>query len=291
MITVYSDNKEIPVNKVEFSDGAITYKLDELSSNPKYISITVDPSTPVNLVREELTMVMECIYELRESGHFSGDANTYLNLEYLPYARADRVFEKGNPNGLHSFLFFLEELGFDEIRASDVHNMQAVELFLDHFITVPFDHLNFVEKTQLQCFKESLPFDDNKDWDLVIAPDKGAVEKAKTISEYLNIPCVFANKKRDISTGKLTEMILPDYDFTGKKVLIPDDIGDGLGTHVWLAELLKDAGASQVDLYVTHLIAPKGLNHLTGKIDKVYCYQTVAGYINKQTVLDFNLGK
>jgi len=37
MITVFSNNKEIPVNKVEFSDGAITYKLDELKPDAKYI--------------------------------------------------------------------------------------------------------------------------------------------------------------------------------------------------------------------------------------------------------------
>ena len=51
MITVFSDNKEIPVNKVEFSDGAITYKLDELNPEARYISINVDPSTKVNLIR------------------------------------------------------------------------------------------------------------------------------------------------------------------------------------------------------------------------------------------------
>ena len=102
---------------------------------------------------------------------------------------------------------------------------------------------------------------------------------------------MFANKVRDVSTGKLTEMNLPEYDFTGKKVLVPDDIFDNGGTLVWLGDLLKKAGAMEVELYITHLIAPNGLKHLTGVIDKVYCYQTVAGYINKQTVLDFNLGK
>lgn len=290
MIKVFSDNREIPVNKVEFSDGAITYKLNELPNDPRYISITVDPSTKVNIVREELTMVMECIYELRESDHFLENVKTHLNIEYLPYARADRVFEKGNPNGLNSFLYFLDELGFDEIRVSDVHNMVAVENF-KYNSCVEFKHLNFVEKSQLQCFKESLPYNFKNDYSVVVAPDKGAVEKAKTISEHLAVPCVFADKKRDLSTGKLTEMILPDYDFTGKKVLIPDDICDRAGTHVWLAELLKKQGAKGVDIYVTHLIAPNGLKHLTGSIDKVYCYQTVAGYINKQTVLDFNLGK
>ena len=290
MITVFSDNKEISVNKVEFSDGAITYKLEDLSPDARYISINVDPSTKVNLVREELTMVMECIYELTKSDHFNKNVELILNLPYLPYARGDRVFEKGNPNPLHSFLWTLVSIeGFDKINICDIHNKDAVDCFIEEFVA-EYD-LNIIEKSQLKCFKESLPYNFNNDYDIVIAPDIGAVEKSKTISEYLNVPCVFANKKRDLSTGKLTDMILPDYDFNGKKVLIPDDIADNAGTHVWLAELLKESGAKEVDLYVTHLIAPKGLKHLTGIIDNVYCYQTVGGYVNKQTVLDFNLGK
>jgi ribose-phosphate pyrophosphokinase len=287
MITVFSDNKEIPVNKVEFSDGAITYKLDQLQPDAKYISVNVGPSTKVNLVREELLMVVECLYELTQIGHFNNNVKLYLNLPYLPYARADRVFEKGNPHGLKSFLYSVVDLGFDEINICDIHNMNAIKEF-ENFMNV---NLKIKEKPQLQCFKESFTFDHKKDWQVVVAPDKGAVDKAKTIAEYLGVECVFANKVRDVSTGKLTEMNLPDYDFTGKKVLIPDDIGDKMGTHIWLAQKLKEAGASQVDLYVTHLIAPTGLKHLTGIIDNVYCYQTVAGYINKQTVTDFNLGK
>lgn len=280
MITVFSNNKEIPVNKVEFSDGAITYKLDELPEKPEYIHISVDPSTKVNLVREEVDMICSCIE------NFYGDGIIYLNvslhMDYFPYARADRVFEKGNPSPLFDFLVWLDRKRFKKIEVSDVHNDLIFEEYpVSNLINIP----------QLQCFKDSLSYDNKKDWDVVIAPDKGAVEKAKTISDYLGVECVFANKVRDVSTGKLTEMNLPDYDFTGKKVLIPDDIFDYGGTLKWLGELLKQAGAKEVDLYVTHLIAPKGLKHLTGVIDKVYCYQTVAGYINKQTVLDFNLGK
>lgn len=282
MITIFSDNKEIPVNKVEFSDGAITYKLDQLQPDAEYIAVNVCPTTPVYRVLEELRLFQECLYQV--SGQTYYDGKVILNLPYLPYARCDRVFEKGNPDGLESFLSSLDSLShWGEINICDIHNKKAVDKYNPK--------LNIIEKSQLDCFKGSLSYDNKKDWDVVISPDKGAVEKAKTIADYLGVECVFANKVRDVSTGKLTEMNLPEYDFTGKKVLIPDDIGDGMGTHVWLGELLKQAGAKDVDLYVTHLIAPKGLKHLTGIIDKVYCYQTVAGYINKQTVLDFNLGK
>lgn len=287
MITVFSDNKEIPVNKVEFSDGAITYKLDELNPNARYISVNVDPSTKVNQVLEELRLFHNCLYQVSGKTYYDGEV--ILNLPYLPYARCDRVFEKGNPDGLESFLLTLDDMSYwSEVNICDIHNAKAVEdIICNHG-----SDLNIIEKSQLDCFKESLPFDFNTNYDYVVAPDKGAVEKARTIAEHLEVDIVFANKVRDVSTGKLINMDIPyEVDFTGKKVLIPDDIADNAGTHVRLADLLKQAGASQVDLYVTHAIFPKGMKHLTGFIDNVYCYQTVAGYINKQTVLDFNLGK
>lgn len=286
MIKMSCNNKDIPVNKVTFSDGAITFKLDTLPKDARYIWIVVDPSTPVNLVREELLMVTECLKGLVDENYFDSNVPLYLSLEYLPYGRCDRIFEQGNPNGLLSFLNTLDDIsGFDEIHISDIHNKKAVD---DLVYGYGLD-LNIIEKDQLSCFIQSLSFDLMKDWQVVVAPDKGAVEKAKTIADYLGVECVFANKVRDVSTGKLTEMNLPDYDFKGKKVLIPDDISDKSGTHMWLADLLKEKGVKQVDLYVTHAILPEGLKELGTHIDDLYVYQTVGGYINKEDIMNFNL--
>lgn len=284
MITVFSDNKEIPVNKVEFSDGCINFKVNDLPSKPKYVSVNVDPSTKGYRVMEEIDLITDAILS-NDDVDFSQTEFT-LNLPYLYNARADRRFEKGNASPLSNFLVNLRDnIGcYDKINCCDIHNISAV----DKVVNLNTD---IIEKPQLQCFKNSLSHENKKDWDVVVAPDKGAVEKANTIASHLEVDILYANKVRDISTGKLTEMNIPDVDFTGKKILIPDDIFDYGGTLKWLGELLKGAGASKVDLYVTHLIAPKGLKHLTGVIDNVYCYQTVAGYINKQTVLDFNSGK
>ena len=286
MIKMSCNNKDIPVNKITFSDGAISFKLDTLPKDARYIWIVVDPSTPVNLVREELLMVAECLKGLVDKDYFETNVPLYLSLEYLPYGRCDRIFEQGNPNGLLSFLNTLDDIGgFDEIHISDIHNREAVdELIFRHGLD-----LNIIEQTQLQCFKTSLSYDNTRPWDVVVAPDKGAVEKAKTITDYLGVECVFSNKVRDVSTGKLTDMNLPDYDFIGKRVLIPDDISDKSGTHMWLADLLKEKGAKQVDLYVTHAILPEGLEELGKHIDDLYVYQTVGGYINKEDIMNFNL--
>jgi ribose-phosphate pyrophosphokinase len=282
MITVFADNKEIPVNMVEFSDEALTFKLDQLPENPKYISVNVCPTTPVYRVLEELRLIAGCLFERK----FTYNIPLYLNLPYLPYGRADRMFEKGNPVGLKMFLWGLEEIGgFDVINVCDVHNKSAVDSICDKYSL----NLNIIEKPQLECFRQSIPHDFNTKYDIVLAPDKGAVMKSQTIAEYLNVPVFNCGKERDISTGKVIKSTLPDIDFTGKVVLIPDDLMDGGYTFIKLAEQLKTAGAKQVDLYVTHMIGAKGLDSLKGLIDNVYCYQTVGKYLNKQDITNFNL--
>lgn len=279
MINVSANNEEISTNKVSFSDGAFTYKLDSLPTNPRYIWITVDTSTPSCLVREEVEILCSCIENFY--GKSIKDLEVYLSLDYLPYARADRVFEIGNPSPLHNFLVWLDRKRFSKIYTNDIHNPKVLEQYRVD---------NLVEKSQLKCFKESLSFDHKKKWDIVVAPDKGSIEKATTIAKYLGIECIYAGKKRDVKTGKLLEMVLPDHDVEGKRVLIPDDLCDKGGTHMWLASLLKEKGAKEVDLYVTHAILPERFVYINNSsIDNIIAYQTIGGYINREDIKNFNL--
>lgn len=280
MITVFSNNQEVQVNRLQFSDGALTFKLEDMPKDARYISIKVCPTTPVYLIREELLLITECIWGLAQEDHFGRNVPMYLELPYLPYARADRKFEHGNPVPLHSFLNTLDYIcGFDEIYICDIHNKSAVEGF----------NLNIIEKTQLECFKTSLPQDFDTKYDLVLAPDKGSVEKARSIADYLEIPVYNCGKDRDISTGKIICSTLPDgVDFTGKTVLIPDDLCDGNYTFYQLSKLLKERGAAQIDLYVTHMIGAKGLGNLKGLIDNIYCHHIVGSYLTKEDIWRYN---
>lgn len=280
MITVFSNNKEIPVNKIEFSDGAITYKLNELPDNPRYISINIDPSTPVKEIREEIELIMCSIESFYLIPFHELECKRTLNIPYLPYGRADRLFEKGNPIPLNSFLVFVESCVFDEVNVCDAHNLNSIIDF------------NITNKTQLQCFKDSLPQDFNEMYDFVISPDKGAITKSKSIADFLGTEVIYASKNRDIKTGRILETFIPNINqLNGSIVLIPDDLCDGGGTFIHLAEALRTHGVKEIHLYITHGIFSKGLKLLDGVIDKVYCYHTVSNYINKQDILNFNLGK
>ena len=280
-VKLISDNKEIPVNMVEFSDGAITFKVDELPEDPSYISIHVCPTTPVYRIREEMELLADAILSNDDVNFFN--TKWYLDLPYLPYGRADRRFEKGNPIPLSNFLSWLRDewITMDGIYICDIHNPEYV---LEDFVG-----LNIVEKYQLECFKNSITQDFNTDYDFVLAPDKGSVEKAKTIACHLEVDVYNCGKERDMSTGRIIRSTLPEgVDFTDKTVLIPDDLCDGGFTFIKLAEQIKAAGAKQVDLYVTHMIGSKGLDTFKGLIDNIYCYHIVGKYLNKEEVWRYN---
>ena len=276
-VKLISDNKEIPVNMIEFSDGAITFKVDELPENPNYISIHVCPTTPVYRIREEIDLLTDAI---KHSTVCSYTRKKILHLPYLLYGRADRIFEKGNGNPLHEFLCWLDSKNFDEVFICDIHNPKAI---LEH------PDLRYTEVSQLDCFKNSLPSNFNTNYDFVLAPDKGSVEKAKTIACYLDVDVYNCGKERDVSTGKIIRSTLPEgVDFTDKTVLIPDDLCDGGFTFIKLAEQIKDAGAKQVDLYVTHMIGSKGLDTFKGLIDNIYCHHVVGKYLTKEEIWRYN---
>lgn len=280
MITVYSDNKEIPVNKVEFSDSAITFKLDELPETPRYITINVDPCTPVKDVREELTLIVSCIeyYYSQSTSEMKWDVN--LNIPYTPYGRADRVFEKGNPDPLGGFTLYIDYyLHFDNIEVCDIHNPEVL---------VGTDIKN---KPQLECFKQSLPHDYAEEYSYIVAPDKGAMDKARTIAEHLETDIIFASKERDVSTGRIIKTTLPeDIDLKGAKVLIPDDLCDHGGTFIYLAKALRERGVKEIHLYVTHLIGASGLSKMKNQIDKIFYYQLVGEYVSMEQIIRFNNG-
>lgn len=275
MLQLIIDNKPQVVEFIEFSDGAITCKLD-LPLEPKKVVISFNSKTPVKMYREELSTVYSALEEFyKNSIH---DIKVCLYLPYLPYARADRVFEEGNPSPLKCFITFLNSFKFNDISLTDVHNPKAIS-----------ELKNTTIKQQYKCIREVVR--NLTTYDYIIAPDKGAISKASQLSETMDIPLLTVNKKRDISSGRIIEITFPEIDLKNKKVIIIDDIMDGGGTFIPLGKKLKELGAYQVDLYVTHMIASKGLGILKSSIDKLYCYHTVANFVNGQDILNYNLNQ
>ena len=286
------DNVVVPYKKVNFSDGGTNIKLEvpeQLIKYPPsaYYSIVVEADTLVDSYLWEILQAVDAI----EQTFGKKFKRELLYLPYLPHARADRVFEYGNGFPLQLFLEAVSWM-FDTIFLTDPHSDFYKKYDGD---LVEGKRACFEVKSQHQCFIE-VAGRDIKSGDVLLAPDNGSLKKIYKLQQQLDMRLVStfvveAGKKRDIETGRVIETTLPEgVDLKGKVVWITDDLSDGNGTFIPLALKLKQAGAKQVNMYVTHLIAAKGLNNIFGFVDKLYCYQVVGNYINMQNVVNFNVG-
>lgn len=291
-VQIIVDNVVVPYKRIFFSDGGTNIKLEvpqELIDNPPttYYSIVVEPNTPVDGYLWEILQAVDAI----EQTFGKVFRREYLYLPYLPHGRADRVFEYGNGFPLQLFFDAVSWM-FDTIFLTDPHS--------DFYKKYVGDVVNgkspcFEVKPQHRCFIEVVG-NDIKSGDVLISPDKGALNKIYKLQQALDTRIIAtfvveAGKKRDVTTGRIVETTLPDdVNLKDKVVWIVDDLGDGLGTFIPLAEKLKESGAKQVNLYVTHLIASKGLDILKGKVNNVYAYQTVGNYVNRIDIDNFNKG-
>ena len=89
---------------------------------------------------------------------------------------------------------------------------------------------------------------------MIFFPDEGACKRysdMKIIKE-LGLPISFGIKRRDWKTGKILGLDVIGEDFEGKNVLIIDDICSAGGTFKFSAIKLKELGAKDVQLYITH---------------------------------------
>jgi ribose-phosphate pyrophosphokinase len=97
----------------------------------------------------------------------------------------------------------------------------------------------------------------------LISPDGGALKKIYKVSEFLGgIDVVECSKSRDVKTGKLSGFKVYNDDLQGTDCLIVDDICDGGGTFIGLAEELKKKNAGKLFLAVSHGIFNKGFEDL-----------------------------
>lgn len=177
---------------------------------------------------------------------------------FLPNARYDRHMFKGDAAALKVFANLVNAMEFDAVCALDTHSNVAENLF--------------------KCFhnlpqkEAAVHFASDPRIDFLVAPDAGAAKKTEETAKEVDKPYITMAKVRNLKTGEITGMrILDDVDLTGKTVMILDDICDGGRTFVEAAKYLREAGASRVELYVTHGIFSKGVeNLLDNGIDHIY---------------------
>lgn len=194
---------------------------------------------------------------LVDSINYKGGRVRKLVLPFLPGARQDRVNVDGDVLFTASSVAQMINMRyFDEVISVDPHS-RVMPSLIDNFVQYP-----------LAKVYERL----HKSYDGVIAPDKGAKERAQTAARVLNKTVTYADKTRDPATGRLSGFAV-DVN-AGNHYIIIDDIADGGGTFIGLGEKIVEQGAT-ADLYVTHPIFSKGTDDLKKIYKNIYTTNSI----------------
>ncbi len=178
-------------------------------------------------------------------------------IPYFPAARQDRVMIAGEPLSVKVYADILNRLKLNKITVFDAHS-EVTSALLDNCEVIP-NH-DFIAEV-LQKIGNDVK---------LISPDGGALKKIYKVSEYLGgIDVVECSKSRDVKTGKLSGFKVYDDDLQGKDCLIVDDICDGGGTFIGLAEELKKKNAGKLYLAVSHGIFNKGFESMNA-FEKIF---------------------
>lgn len=186
---------------------------------------------------------------------------TNLILPAIPGARQDRL----NPEGdylftLKSVAKMINDRNFANVVTFDPHSNVGPALVNNCRVYSIKDFFSewFVKGQR----KVSVPYLG------VIAPDAGAGKRAIDAAQALDVDFVQAKKYRYVESGKLAGFEC-DKLHRGQHYLVVDDICDGGGTFLGLAEIIRQAGAT-ADLYVSHGIFSKGTEELRKHYKNVY---------------------
>ena len=176
-----------------------------------------------------------------------------LTIYCLIGQRSDRRFHKGESFDLKVIASFINSLKFDKV--SILHPHSPISLALIHN-SEQLSHFKFVKKAY-----------DSLNNPLLISPDAGAYKSTHEIAEQLHADLIPSNKVR--IQGQ--PIISIQGDVQSKDCLIVDDIADGGRTFLFLAKALKEQGAKNVFLYVTHAQFNYGFDELKQYINHIYC--------------------
>ncbi len=224
-----------------FPDGEVFIKLpqgllDAPLSEKIYFIQSFTPQTLHNNIWETVLFL--------DTANRHGINNVSVILPYLPYMRQDKIFNRGEPLSLRTFLKVIEPY-ISELITIHPHP-DALEGYIDKPVRVISPKV-FIEKV-LKSLKKAHPNSEV----VLVSPDVGQYKVLSKISEELGLPdpIVIFKKRKDAYT--VEQVLLGDLNLNDKVCLIVDDITSTGSTLVGAANLLSKHKPAEVYAYVTH---------------------------------------
>jgi ribose-phosphate pyrophosphokinase len=183
-----------------------------------------------------------------------------LEMHYVPYARQDRVCNVGEALSIKVFANLINSMQFDEVIIADPHSDVTTALI---------DNVTVLSQVDISLKNQALYNKLRGGKYILVSPDAGAYKKTMSVAKFFGCEMISASKDRDVATGKIKEIRLLDAVNPERNYLIVDDICDGGGTFIPLAQSLR-GDKNKVELYTTHGIYSKGVDKLLEVFDSLH---------------------
>ena len=176
------------------------------------------------------------LFLLQNAAEEAGAKEISVVIPYFGYARQDSKFQDGEPISAKA-LANLISLSADKIITVDPHKQHI----LDFFSTSAYS---------CSAVPELAKYLKDKDINMILAPDKGALDRAKQASEIIG--CDFDYMEKTRIDGETIEIKPKKLDANDRNVAIIDDIISTGGTMAKSINQLKKHGAKNVYVACTH---------------------------------------
>src|SRR5437764_1804616 len=209
--------------------------------------------------------VMELLFMIQAAKLASAKRITAV-IPWYPYARQDRKAKPREPISARLFADMLQLAGVDRVLTMDLHAGQ-----IQGFFTIPVDHM-----TALQLFATHFRHLGLTGEDVVaVAPDAGRAKHAVRFAEMIEASFAIMHKMRpEHERAEITEVT---GKVRGKVAIVGDDVTITGGTLIAGAQALKECGATEVNVFVTHaLLSDDALEQIgDSEIDRIVVTDSV----------------
>jgi ribose-phosphate pyrophosphokinase len=227
----------IPLGNAEvghFSDGETQVEFRE---NVRGMDVFVVQSTcsPVNDNIMELLVMVDALKRASAS-------RVTAVMPYYGYARQDRKVASRAPITAKLVADIITAAGADRVLTIDLHAGQ-----IQGFFDIPVDHLY-----ASSIMADAIMMDHNSDECVVVSPDAGGVERARSFAKRLGANLAIIDKRRSKPNESAVMNVIGDV--SGKDVIVLDDMVDTAGTLVKAAIALQEQGARKIEACCTHAV-------------------------------------
>lgn len=239
-----------------FSDGEVMVQLlDNVRGKDVFILQSTCAPTNDNLM--ELMIMVDALKR-------ASARRITAAIPYYGYARQDRKVSPRAPISAKMVADFISVAGAGRVVTIDMHAGQ-----IQGFFNCPVDNL-YAAPVMMEPLRQI-------EGDIVIvSPDAGGVERARSYAKRLNAPLAIVDKRRDKPNQAQAMHVIGDVE--GKTAIIVDDIIDTAGTLCAGADVLLKYGAKKIIACASHgVLSGPAIDRInaTEALDRVIVTDTI----------------